>query len=179
MTSGSNSQWLADYIADAVARNVCTRLNCTTCGALEFRTAIRQRATAILAGATQSKKSEMHSVIAEALSRIPRPKCHLDEYEHAVRCLIYDLWCSTLPLLFDRDIAPQLAGTWSGQVLASMQAHEKRVQQLRAEHEARNDPAVIAKIREQKRLAKKKEMAGRKERKKEIDRIWRQQQERK
>lgn len=36
--------WLQGYLVDAIQRNVCTKVGCTTCGAREFRTGLLAQA---------------------------------------------------------------------------------------------------------------------------------------
>src|SRR5262249_59475481 len=116
----SDGCWLQDYLVDAVAKNLCTKIRCTTCGALEFRRGLL-KAAAKASGANnfETLDSVSASVILDSLARITAGAHRQTETEGAVRLLLFDLWNSML--LQGREHL--LAGSWAGGVLEGMKAH--------------------------------------------------------
>jgi hypothetical protein len=166
---GSMSKnWIAEYLDDAVARNLCTRIGCTTCGAREFRRGAwsamaRDMESTDGSDATGSIIIEM----ARALARVTPPDPVGIRLVEAARCLIYDLW-SNVPVL-DRELEQVLAGSWAGEVLLSMQRHHA----AREASYRRADAMAAARVvrEEEKRKKRQEQHALRLERKRERDRL--------
>jgi hypothetical protein len=76
----------------------------------------------------------------------------------------------------ERELAPLLAGTWAGDVLARMEAHEQRRIEARRAHAESQDPERARQHREEKRRLRAEAHAERLTLKKERDRVWRQRQ---
>ena len=162
------SKWLEAYLAEAVRKKLCTKIHCTTCGALEFRRGVLD-ALSIATGRQPLQRLDRESAIeiAKALAAVSRNHA----MEDAVRCLLVDLW-SGIPFL-DRDIATLLDGSWAGNILHMMiKHHEARESDRRARDEFQS-PAAVQKRRKEKKLLNQEQHEKRLALKKERDRLWR------
>ena len=166
------SNWLQAYLVEAVGRNLCTQVYCTTCGAMEFRRGVLS-ALAKASGGSPRPSFDRDAVvkISAALAGVTPTKTDSEEFVSAVRCLLCDLW-SGVPLL-DRPIEVSLAGSWAGEVLSAMKAHHAARQAERRAREEFQDPATVKKRRAEKKRLKQEQHAKRLLLKKERDRIWR------
>ena len=165
-------KWLDVYLMEAVRKNLCTTVHCTTCGAMEFRQGVLG-ALSVATGKHPRQQFDRESAveIARALSEVTPHDDSSGPLEEAVRCLLVDLW-SGIPLL-DRDIEEPLAGTWAGDILRRMKEHH---QAREAEERARieyESSAAVQKRREEKKLLKQKQHKKRLALKQERDRLWR------
>jgi hypothetical protein len=127
--------WLETYLVEAVSRNVCIKIHCTTCGALEFRRGVLS-ALSMATGKPlrQHFDRESNFEIAKVLAEV-EPACDAPGGpDDAVRCLLVDLW-SGRPLL-DDEIEVLLAGTWTGELLRRMREHHEAEQAERGAREA-------------------------------------------
>lgn len=133
--NAEDDNWLQRYLADAIKRNLCTRIRCTTCGTMEFwdgllaATVAGQRDAAergpVLARGRGGPEALTALLAATALA-LPhvKPEPGVEgRYTEAVRLILYNFWSLAGSSRFDRELAPALRGTWSGQVLVSMAAH--------------------------------------------------------
>ena len=165
------ANWLQIYLIDAVNKNLCTKVYCTTCGALDFRKGV------LLALARKKderplQKFNRESVIeiARALAEVTPDICPTISLEDAVKCLIIDLW-SGLPFL-DKEVEDLLAGTWSGNILQDMKSHHEARESTRREKEAYEYPVNVQKRREEKKRLKQEQHQERLLLKKERDKLW-------
>ena len=160
--------WLQAFLSDAVRKKLCTRSNCTTCGAMDFR-------RGVLAGLDSPKSDpwrlrferESTLEIAEALSGITPDGIAYASLEAAVRCLICDLW-SGIPVI-DQEIEKRLAGSWAGEVLDRMKEHH----QARLAARELQSPANAKKRHDEKKRLKQEQHLGRLALKQERDKLWR------
>ena len=166
-------RWLQDYLTDAVARNVCTQIYCTTCGAMEFRRGVLAAfAQSVGQAPLQGLSRESAIEIAKALAEVDPPPDSAPALEPAVRCLLFELW-SGVPLL-DSSIESALDGTWGGGVLARMKAHHHaRIAARRAHWEFQQGATAR---REEKKRIRQEQHQKRLVLKRERDRIWREKQ---
>ena len=166
------SKWLEAYLAEAVRKKLCTKIHCTTCGALEFRRGVLD-ALSIATGRQPLQRLDRESVIeiAKALAEVSRNHDTPGAMEDAVRCLLVDLW-SGIPLL-DRDIAALLTGSWAGDILHMMNEHHEAREADRRARDEFQSPAAVQKRREEKKLLNQEQHEKRLALKKGRDRLWR------
>lgn len=167
------AKWLQIYLDEAVHKKLCTRIYCTTSGAMEFRRGVLNA----LAGVTGQKPGNRYDhdsvlEITRALAEVKPSGETLMQMEAAVRCLLFDLW-SGIPI-FDKAIEDLLAGTWAGDVLCRMKEHYEAKERTRRAREEFEDPVNVRKRREEKKRLKQEQHQKRLELKKERDRLWRQ-----
>jgi hypothetical protein len=145
---------------------------CTTCGALEFRTGLMSSLTQAMG---QPVASEIDLVrgraLARGLARLRPAPDRSSEWEQAVRLMLFETWRSADASTFERELEPLLAGTWAGDALTGMKAHERVRQDARQRH-------AQSQVRQQQERAEKLRLKQethieRLERKKERDRLWR------
>ena len=166
------SKWLEAYLAEAVRKKLCTKIHCTTCGAMEFRRGVLS-ALSIATGQHPRQCFDRESAveIARALAEVkPNGDAPLS-LEDAVRCLLVDLW-SGIPLL-DNDIEALLAGSWAGDILGRMKTHHEAREAERRARDEFQSPAAVQKRREEKKRLKQEQHEKRLALKKERDRLWR------
>jgi hypothetical protein len=142
MNDRMTSNWLEAYLTEAVRKELCTKILCTTCGALEFRQGVLSALT-IATGQRPRKHIDQGNAleITRALAEI-RPHGRASTVlEDGVRCILFDLW-SGAPL--DRsEIEMLLTGTWAGDLLRRMKEHHNERERERREHAAFQDPASV------------------------------------
>ena len=165
--------WLQSYLIDAVQRNLCTRIYCTTCGAMEFRQGVFHA----LAKATNQQPSPLHDPestvgITRALADVRPGSTDASRLEGAARCLVFDI-CHTIG---EAEAARILGESWGGNVLRRMQEHyraEQAARRVRYEYEG---PEGARKRREEKKRIAQEKHQQRLALKKERDRAWRESQ---
>ncbi len=167
------SNWLEAYLVDAVTRKLCTKIGCTTCGAMEFRNGVLSASSRATGEPLRQRYDDQKNniEIAKALAEINPSGDELFDFEHPVRLLLSDLW-GGLPFL-DNEIEALLAGSWAGGVLARMKAHHEAKQAKRRVQEELNNPTIIEKRRAEKKRLKQDQHEKRMALKKERDRLWR------
>ena len=163
--------WLKAYLVEAVGKNLCTKIGCTTCGAIKFRGGVLSALSMATGKPIQYFDRETNIEIARALAEIKPTDDPTRDVEDAVRYLLVELW-SGMPLL-DREIEVMIVGTWAGEILGQMKAHyETRVAERRA-CEAFEDPINVQKRREEKKRLSQEQHKKRLALKKVRDRHWR------
>ena len=164
--------WLEAYLVEAVGKKLCTKIGCTTCGAMEFRRGVLS-GLSIATGMSlrQHFDRESNIAIARALAEVKSNTDAPRDLEDAVRCLLVDLW-SGVPLL-DNDIEALLTESWAGELLRRMKAHHEAKQAERRAREAFEDPLNVQKRREEKKGLKREQHERRLVLKKERDRLRR------
>ena len=169
------TNWLQDYLQEAVRASTCMRIGCTTCGAGDFRTGLFAR---LPGGGSNdrnfSPRSRMAALdrqqslaVAQALAGVERSLPGHAE-EEGVRFLLYEIWRSGN---LSTEVETMMAGSWAGHVLKAMQEHEARRQVARKAHEIRNDPETLSARRENVRRERQIRHAARLEAKMERDRL--------
>jgi hypothetical protein len=114
------------------------------------------------------------AAIALALRRVQPGDLPANEFESAVRLILYDIWPFFRSEAGESELVNILHETWAGSVLARMQAHSAArdaERRARAEYEAGAE-----KRKEEKRLLKQQRHAARPVAKAERDRLWREKQ---
>jgi hypothetical protein len=162
------SDWLSDYLRDCTARSVCTRIHCTTCGALEFRSGLA-KGLGLKFTPRRYVAFERTEVleIANSLGGVPAPMCNLSAWVEAVRFIIMTIWTG-IPIL-DQEVEKQLVGSWAGEVLQRMKAHHAQRQLVAASASPENACERRAAINVQKQFAHIRRLAVKVER----DAAWR------
>jgi hypothetical protein len=171
----SNGNWLQEYLAEAVAKNLCTRISCTTCGALEFRRGLlKAAARAIHGNSSERLDPGTASTILHALAHLQTPRQSQREMEEAVRMVLFDLWTS----LMLHNNEHLLGESWAGDVLQRMKAHYEAVLARSKAIAESQDPVLVQQRRLEKRNVKQQKHEERLAQKKERDRIWREEEQR-
>ena len=169
--------WLQEWLAESVRKNLCTKIYCGTCGALEFRRGVLQALMRSM-GKRPVKFPrfdwEKALLIAKALAGVRDVYEDVHIPEAMVRCVMFDLW-SGIPFL-DNEIQTILHDSWAGDVLHRMKEHHKIRQIKRCAHEEYLSPENVRKRHEEKRRLKQEQHQHRLEVKKERDRIWHEKQ---
>jgi len=165
--------WLHSYLIDSVQRNLCTRIYCTTCGAMEFRQGVFHalaKATNKPPSAIRDRESTVE--IAQVLAAVHPSSADIGRLENAARCLVFDV-CHTIG---EGEVSRILGDSWGGNVLHRMQEHHRlEVAARRARDEYENPASARKRHEETKRIAQEKHQL-RLAQKKERDRVWRESQ---
>ena len=183
------STWLSGFLDEAAARNLCVRVGCTTCGAMEFRYGLYARAAATLGIAPLSrfpghtrvvKKNVGHlrtdrriqSELVRQLSFLnPDPAKQL-KWIDAIRLIFCELWWTMGVATAEREYQPVLEGTWAGSVLRTMQEHHRHLSEQRRQRELAESTQAVQARRQAKRKLKQQAHAERIARKAERDKLW-------
>lgn len=141
------SNWLQAYLVTSIRKELCTRIYCTPCGAMEFREgAVDACATALGLLRADGLGAECALAITEALASV-RP---LNPREHkwlsATRCLLFDV-CRVVG---EPTVEGVLGSSWSGEVLREMQNHTRKLQEKRRALAEFDSPEAIRRRREEK-----------------------------
>jgi hypothetical protein len=163
-----SSDKLQSFLVSAVTRHLCTRIYCTTCGALEFRKGVVHAATGNVCDPRQLDRETIH-IVAKALVGIRRVE-GLD-IDAAIRCALFDLWAG-IPI-FDAELEEILKESYVGGILQQMKVHYASVQLARAAAAEFQSPDATRLRREAKRQHKQEQHLQRLEQKRERDEIWR------
>lgn len=147
-----NRGWLHSYLVDATRRKLCTRIHCTTCGAMAFRQGVfRALAKATDQGSPPTQGRESVVRIAQALAAVRPSGSEVGQLELAARCLVFDI-CRALGETETENI---LGDSWGGDVLGRMQAHHRSVLAARRAREEYESPErTRARREERKRVAR-------------------------
>lgn len=165
--------WLHGYLKESVANNLCTKISCTTCGAMDFRKGLL-RALAHSSGDRTSSRMDgtQARAIAAELAGLAAPR-ETQRYEEAIRLILFDIWNTLGEATAEAEVTRILDGTWAGSILDGMKTHHRAEEKRRREHAEKNDPALIEKMREEKRRAKEQKHLARLAAKSERDRLRR------
>jgi hypothetical protein len=169
-----SDNWLLQFILIAIDQGVCVS---TTFGARAFREALLAEAIDELDdGCRTPTGEEIYAEIARAVALLAPPVRDDFDFERVVRLILSDLWRAMGSSVADRTLAPLLAGTWAGDVLARMKAHYDRRVEARRRNAVMNDPLVVERRRAEKKRLKQQRHTERLARKAEHDRLWRAKQ---
>ena len=115
-------EWLEEYLKDSIARNICTKIHCTTCRSHEFRGGLQARlGSNIGGGRLRGYERKEALALVWALAGIQRPDISPGACEEAVRFIIMDIWTG-MPFL-DQEIESHMGNSWAGTVLQRMKEH--------------------------------------------------------
>jgi hypothetical protein len=115
--------WLQRFLEQSVRMKWCAKINCTTCGAIEFRRGlISQAGEALGRPEFQSWNNELCIETLRALANVEPPPRNRRPYEDAVRLILYEAWSAMDSGNFASE-SEILANTWAGEVLKKMQEH--------------------------------------------------------
>jgi len=133
-----DQNWLQPLLERAVSERWCTRINCTTCGAHQFRDAYileaRKRANP---SALPPFDMAAARILTLSLRNCLPPNSGTHEFEESTRLVLYELWATFGDTVTKSELFPLLQDTWAGSVLHRMQAHYQRRLDARAAHEER------------------------------------------
>jgi len=165
--------WLHGFIDAAVEEGLCTKTNCTTCGAREFRIGLLSLLELETGRDNRGRIGrEEASALAQELASVRPSKERESGFESATRCLLYEIWLNLRNPGIDGIVEPAILGTWSGRVLERMQAHHReRIEAQRRRREEVNPTNVLRRRSEKKRLRQEAHLQRIRE-KRERDRIW-------
>jgi len=161
--------WLQVFLLDAVHRNLCTEIHCTTCGALEFRRGLLVALEAAMGGGHVSHYDNAAALaITRALACVDPETGKSQRFEAAVRTILFDVW----QVAAQHEVEAVLQGTWAGDVLAGMKTHHKAREEERRAFAESQDPVKVQKRREENRRLKQEKHRQRLAKKVEYDRLW-------
>ena len=168
MKNPDETHWLQSFLDKAIQDNVCTNINCTTCGSRDFR-------KGLLKALYEAKNlqppdkfdHEVASHLIDELKRFSPPTETRGKYESIIRFLIYDIRAVWLG-----NLKASLEGSYAGDVFNSMEEHHEQRMQAWRHHEERNDPVKAGERREEQKRLRQEKHQERLELKKERDRIW-------
>ena len=165
-----SGNWLQAYLAASTRRNLCTRIHCTTCGALEFRYGVLDALSQAMGRPPQRHLDRVAGLdVARGLAVIASAAAR-EISEEAVRCILFDLW-SRVPMSVE-ELHSLLGRTWSGQVLKRMQQHyaaRLTAQRARATDE---DPQAVQHRRAEKQRMRQERHRQRLALQRERSRLW-------
>jgi hypothetical protein len=168
----SEGTWLEVFLRDSIGATLCTKIHCTTCGAIDFRRGL----LAALAAVTSQQPilridRQVALSLCRALSRLPAATAEQGDFDPAVRLVLFELWSSVGEAVTQEELEPILEGTWAGSVLNRMKAHHRERQVARRAYEAFNDPVRVQERRDTRRRLTGEKVAERLALKKERDRL--------
>ena len=164
-----NREWLHAYLKDAVQRNICTRASCTTCAAGLFREGLLKALGRADLGNVFEYTPDEVIAIAQGLAQV-RPVDGA-KFTEAVRSVIMMIWYAN-GRAQQKQIEELIRGTWAGQVLESMQGHERVLYAARAKAADFQSPEAVRQRREEKKRIKREKHALRLAQKAIRDRIY-------
>lgn len=164
-TTGTPIYWLSPVIEDAIVRNLCTRIGCSTCGATEFRNNVYRAAQTMTGISMLESPATFARTLAQGLASL-MPSDELaysfDEPTRLLLCVV----SRHMPL---DGLESMLMGTWAGNVLHRMESHSAA---LTRERKEAKDPVLIEARRAAKRRMKQEEHAERLKLQAEKARLW-------
>jgi len=134
------NNYLQAFFQLAIRKNLCTRIYCTTCGAMEFRKgALKALSTSHTASLPNELSVDDALAIAKALSEVRPVDQESYKWVAAARCLLFDL-CAVAG---EEPVEQILEGSWGGGVLRSMREHSRRRREERATRQEMERTAVM------------------------------------
>jgi hypothetical protein len=113
----ADTRWLERYIENAVRRDLCTKIGCTTCGASEFRKGITRRFATHAPGRDLLVLDEDSAMaVATALAGL-HPNSEDERTINAVRMILDEVWRATCGTNARAAIVDLLSETWCGSVM--------------------------------------------------------------
>ena len=167
-------EWLVFFLTRAMDRDLCVRINCTTCGSHAFEqelSAETHRCYQPTDGFLDPGQPALF--LAEMLAKLDVHRKGSDYLRGSVMKIIYDLEKVFVRREDGVTLDDVLGNSWAGGILADMRAHHERVQQARRDFKRSQNPKFVEAERARKRARKAWRHAERLERKKQRDRIWR------
>lgn len=119
----SPENWLQPYIEAVIARGLCVRITCGTCGSMPFKDGFVMLASDGRRGIGNVDIETMRTVAAALV--LVEPAAHnrdqLQDFERAAMSIIYFIWSRSPG--FDRWAPQLLSGSWAGTILDRMRRH--------------------------------------------------------
>jgi len=166
------SNWLHAYLNRSIREELCTQIQCTTCGATQFRCGVLDAlsaATGQCAGERLNREAAI--AIAKALAEVTPAQTGDHCLVPAVRCLLFDLYSEMR--FTDVPLETLLANSWAGTILREMQDHHASITAQRRIRDEFQDPTNVQKRRAAQKQLKQEQHEKRLLSKKERDRLWR------
>ena len=174
LSENTDDRWLQAYLSEAIRQQLCTKIHCTTCGAMDFRRGLLVALTATEGRDIPAGFDRVSALaIGRALANVHSIAADACKFEEAVRLILFEVWSTLGEMEAERELEPALLGTWSGDVLARMKAHHKARQDARRVFAESQDPVRIEQRREEKRRLRQQKHVERQALKMERDRAWR------
>jgi len=157
--SESPKGWLLQLARRALDESICTKLDCTTCGAMAFKKMflgeLGMNVPEMKAMSFNTGRQHVEELIQELLlvSRAGLPRS--PQAEELMRYLVSLCW-SHIGVEERVAVRENLCGTWAGSTLESMITHESEREARRTEHKDRSDPEK-ARIRREQMKAERQE----------------------
>jgi len=173
-TENIDPAWLLDFLRQATARNLCTKIGCTTCGARDLGlelTAETHRVYSKPDGLPHPAEPALF--LSKCLSRLDPPWEERDLLRRPVMWILYDLERVFAQSEDNLSLDNMLGDSWAGEILAGMRAHHRMVCQQQLDYQRSQNPEFIRAERARKRALRAQRHAERLEKKKECDRMWR------
>lgn len=179
-----NKCWLKDFLEEACRNNMCTKIHCTTCGAMDFRSKLYVKAASAVGidlhvqqtiKAVLAEGMRNESVLRELVSQLSllKPDNNIEaKISDAVRLILYEVWNVAGEQNADLLYWPLLGNTWAKEVLTSMREHNKRLLEERRKRDLFESPEAIKERHEKKKSQKQIKHVERLEKKKERDKAW-------
>lgn len=176
-----NKCWLNDFLEEAYRNNLCTKINCTTCGAKDFRINLCTKTANVVGIDMPGQKIIYTQVIRNesVLRELVRQLSLLNPDNNskvriidAVRLILYEVW--NIAGEHDADVLywPLLGNSWASEVLATMKEHSKRLVEERGKRAAFESPEATKERRDKRKRLKQIKHAERLEIKKKRDKAW-------
>lgn len=165
--------WLHTFIEYAVRKRMCTRVGCTTCGALQFRHGVLEALSAVTGRPPRRQMSVRNArELLTALRYVGPHEAEPWEFESAVRLLIMEISWTLGGHGSEPELESALEGTWAGELLWRMKMHyEARQAAYRARKEYESAEST-QKRKEEKKRTKQEKHQQRLAEKAERDRLW-------
>ncbi|HUU25096.1 MAG TPA: hypothetical protein VMW68_05970 [Methyloceanibacter sp.] len=163
--------WIAAFLEGAATANLCTRIHCTTCGAIDFRRGLIRKANDAQGTDVPAWNDSLAEGTAEGLAHLPADL--IQTHVEALRLVFFELWSNLGDAAFKRIVEARVRETPAGSVLQTMQEHYAQVELSRRAEAERCDPAISQKRRESRKAEKAAAHAARLAAKLERDRMFR------
>ena len=163
--------WIAEYVEAAGAAKICTRIHCTTCGALNFRQGLVRRASDVAGTNVSTWDDDLAALTAEGL--VPMSTDFTCRHIEATRFVFFELWSAIGDTAFRKIVEARVEGTPAGEILQAMRDHSARVELSRRIEAERCDPMIAQRRRDAKKVEKAAAHAARLAAKEDRDRAFR------
>jgi hypothetical protein len=169
-----SSGWIEDLLAEAQSKRWCVKIGCTTCGAGEFRKALKFNVNPSsidmsLRDQLTLTPAEARSVIQDLRLIVPGSFDVEGCWTRPVMLMLFQCWWSIGEADAREEMPTSLRGSFAGRVLDKMIEHYDRVTAAREEYRRSQSPEAVAARRAAKKAEKQRRHAERLELKKKRD----------
>jgi hypothetical protein len=167
----TDMNWIAAFLEAAATAKMCTRIHCTTCGALDFRRDLIRWANDARGTDIPTWDDAIAGATAKGLADLPADLVHT--HVEALRLVFFELWSNLGDTTFKKTVEARVKETPAGRVLQAMQEHFAQVELSRRAEAERCDPATARERREARKAERATAHAARLAAKRERDRVFR------